>query len=33
MSWSDIAGIRCTDSECVGFRVSGVHLVSWCTLS
>src|SRR5205823_11778128 len=25
MLWSDIAGIRCTDSGCVVFRASGAH--------
>ena len=33
MSWSDIAGIRCTDRGCVVFRASGAHRVSWCTSS
>ena len=33
MLWSDIAGIRCTDSGCVGFRASVAHRVSWYTSS
>ena len=33
MLWSDIAGIRCTDSGCVVFRASGAHRVSWCMWS
>ena len=30
MSWSNIAGIRCTDRECVALRASVALRVSWC---